>query len=915
MTDRPGRRLAAVMFTDMVGFTALMQENEPLGIEKRARYKQALEAQHEAFGGRIVQYFGDGALSLFSDSVDAVSCGVEIQRELTRPPEVPVRVGIHVGNVIEEPGSVIGDAANIASRIESFGVPGGVLVSDSVHDQVKNQPQLDFVDLGRFRLKNVGRVFGIFAVATDDLVVPPAGFLEGNGARLGGLPDTLPEPATPLIGREADLTALAELIGQHRVVTVTGPGGVGKTRTAIEACWRLGSTFPDGVSFASLSAVTDPSGFPSALAGALDAKEVEGRSEIDGIISLVGDKHALILLDNMEQIVDAAPDVARIAAACPRLRILVTSRTPLRIGAERQYALDPLALPPIGNVQESPLAYPGVALFVERAKVADSGFDLTEDNTETIVEICRRMDGLPLALELAAARVRLLRPDALLARLDHALGVLTSGRRDRPERHQTLRAAIDWSHSLLDATQQRLFRRMAVFAGGCSLEAVEAVCAEGGEPVLNALESLVDEALVQVDSDGRFSMLQTIREYALEQLHSEEEADRIWYRYAAHYAEVADEVGHGIEHDTQVESVHRGGTEEVNLHAGLDILFARANGGDEPSAKLGLRMCRDLWMYWHIRAKHLSAKHYATRFLDFPAAAEPTIDRAGTLLALGLASVSLGHFETGVEQWEESYRIAQELDSGPEAALVALSLGVGYLTLDVGSAMSWTRRGIALGREIEFPFALGLALTFNGILHAMSGAGDTAADRYEEALAIQQSLGDMEGAGLSLGGLAQLASMGGNLPEAVRQYRESLAAFETIGDRFEGARILAEMAWTYLSAGEPATARGFFLESVEAYTGFESVRGVGTSMIGLAACEAVDGRARRAVQIAAAAEVFAHEEGLVNVYSTDQPGHGYVEEAKAELSADDLEQATSDGRRLSVKEAVELAKDLVLVAE
>ena len=407
------------MFADIVGYTALMQEDEQLGIETRTKYQDVLRAQHEAFGGTIVQYYGDGALTMFPNSVDAIRCAIEIQKECRRPLAVPVRIGIHVGNVIVEPTGLVGDAVNIASRIESFGVPGGVLVSDSVHEQIKNQSQLGFVGLGKFKLKNVGRPFEIFAVSTDGLEVPAADFLRGKGERFASLPSNLPEPATPLLGREADLSAVVDLLERHRVVTLTGPGGIGKTRTAIEVCQRLTSRFLDGVAFVSLAAVTDAANFTPAMAEALDVKEAEGRSLADGVAALIADKQALLLLDNLEQVVSAAPEVAALVSRCPELRILITSRTPLRISAEQQYALVPLALPPPedGHEPGSTMAYPGIALFVDRARMAKSGFEMTTDNARAIVAICRRLDGLPLAIELAAARINLLSPEALLQRL------------------------------------------------------------------------------------------------------------------------------------------------------------------------------------------------------------------------------------------------------------------------------------------------------------------------------------------------------------------------------------------------------------------------------------------------------------------------------------------------------------------
>ena len=904
------RQLAAVMFADIVGYTALMQENEQLGIETRAKYLRVLETQHEAFSGTIVQYYGDGALTMFPNSVDAIRCAVEIQKELRRPPAVPVRIGIHVGNVIVEPTGLIGDAVNIASRIESFGIPGGVLISDSVHDQVKNQ-SLGFVGLGKFKLKNVGRPFEIFAVSADGLEVPAANFLQGKGERFASLPSNLPDPGTPLLGRDGDLFAVVDLLDRHRVVTVTGPGGIGKTRMAIEVCQRLASRFLDGVAFVSLAAVTDAADFTPAMAEVLDVKEAEGRSLADGVAALIGDKQALLLLDNLEQVVSAAPEVATLVSTCPELRVLITSRTPLRIGAEQQYVLVPLALPPSeeGHEPESTMAYPGIALFVDRAKMAKSGFELTANNASAIVAVCRRLDGLPLAIELAAARVSLLSPEALLQRLDHALDILTAGPRDRPDRQRTLRATIDWSHSLLTASEKRLFRRMAVFQGGCSLESIEATCSEDGDSVLDDLGSLVDEGLVHIPGPGdRFQMLQTIRDYALEELQAAAETDLIGRRHAAHFVDVAADIGHGIEGSDQVGSIERGVLEDADLRAGLDFLLSEAKGGDSQSAELGMQMCGDLWLYWHIRSKHLSARAYVRELLEAVTDEGPTIGRSNALRTAGLASSTLGHFDEALEEYLESYRIAQELNGDHEMALAALLLGIDSLTIDMEQAFKWSGEALDRSRAQNYTWALGLASTFDGILHAVSGDAAIAASRYDEALTIQRSLDDKEGSGISLSGLAQLASTSGDLTKAIGLYQRSLAAFEAIGDRAEEARVLAEMAWAHLSADDPAAARRSFLDSVQAYNDVGSVRGIGTSMIGLAAVGAVEGRPRQAVQIAAAAEIFTREEGIVNVYSEDVPGHGYVERAKAELGTDDIDSAVQEGRSLSVKEALALAR-------
>ena len=890
------RRLVAVMFTDMVGYTALMQTDERLALEKRNRYVRALESHHAARGGTIVQRLGDGSMSMFPSSLAAVQAGVAMQRELSAE-DVWVRIGVHVGEVIVDPERLTGEAVNIAARIESFAVAGGLMLSDSAYDQIKNRNDVGAVPVGRFRLKNVGRPLELFAVSADGVVVPDAAALEGKGER-ASLPSNLPEPAVPLLGRGADLASLAELARAHRVVTISGPGGVGKTRTMIELGRTLAPEFLDGVAFIPLADVDDPAQFVPALADALDVKEAEERTLGEGIATLIGDKKALLLLDNLEQLVAVAPEVAELISRCPELRIVATSRTRLRIAAEREYPLAPLEVPS------------AVELFVERARTARGTFELTPENADSVEAICRRLDGLPLAVELAAARLRVLSPEALLERLDHALRVLTSGPRDIPERQQTLRATIDWSHSLLTESEQRLFRRMAVFAGGFTLADVEAVCPEPGESVLDELESLVDKALVQTEGGGgdRLRMLQTIGEYARERLDSSGEAHAVALRQAHRYAASAREIRDGIEGGDQIGAVERGIAEEPNLQAALETLLAAAKNADTAACEAGMQLSGDLYFYWHIRGKNISAREYAAAFLDADAVRIPSLGRAGALITAGLASWILGQLERSKEEHSEGYRIAEAINADRERCVAAFLGAIAMIGLDLEAAVGLARDAVEWSRRRGLVWAEGFASTIDGIVHTVAGDVETAHAWYSRGLEIQRKLGDEEGVGLSLGGLAQLAAIRGDLSESLDLYRQSLAAFEAIGDRAEEARILSETAWTHLRNEDAALARRYFLESVQAYIDVASVRGVGLSLIGLAATETFEQRFETAVTLAAAAEVYAHEEGIVNVYSDETPGREFVDRAREAVSADEVARATEAGRRLTIKEALDLAR-------
>jgi predicted ATPase/class 3 adenylate cyclase len=903
------RRLVAVMFTDMAGYTDLLHADERLAVDRRERYWSALERHHAAFGGTIVQRLGDGSMSMFPTSLAAVQAAVAVQQEL-RPQDVLVRIGVHTGEVVVERERLTGDAVNVAARIESFAVPGGALLSDAAYEQIENRRDVVAVALGRFRLKNVGRPFELYALSADGLVVPDAGALEGKGERFGSFPCNLPTPSAPLVGRNDELATLTDLLRSHRVVTITGPGGVGKTRVLIELGRLLAAEFPDALAFVPLADVADPVAFLPALATALDVKEAVDRALVDGVASLIGDRAALLLLDNFEQIASVAPELGLLIERCPSLRIAVTSRAPLRIAAEHEFPLGPLALPSLSDATsaESVTASPAVALFVQRARTARGSFDLTPENAGAIAAICRRLDGLPLALELAAARVRLLSPSALLERLDHALDVLTSARRDSPRRQQTLRATIDWSHSLLTEPEQRLFRRMAVFAGGCRLDDVEAVCGDAQTPALDGLESLVDEALLLTGGDERLQMLETIREYARERLEAAGEAGDIAQRHAHRYAALAREIRDGIEGTTQRTSIERGVAEEANLEAALSTLLSAARDGDATALEAGLQLCGDLWMYWHIRGRHLTARDQVAAFFDADAAGEPTVGRAGALIAAGLASWTLGAYERANEQWAEAYRLATELDATREVCIGAICRAIGLLGMDLAAASRWTREATERSGTVGFAWAEGLAWTFEGIVEALTGKADAAVGASERALGLQRGLGDHEGAGLSLGSLAQLAAGRGDLVAALDLYAQALSAFEAIGDRAEEARILSEMAWIHLRSGDAAAGRGYFFDSVQAYRELASIRGVGLSLIGLAAAAAVEHHPETAARIAAAAEIYAREEGIVNVYADNPFGRELIERECASLSPDDVTRATEAGRRLTVAEALELAR-------
>ena len=477
MAAQSERRLIAVMFTDMVGYTALMQSDEKTAVERRDRYVSALDREHDAAGGTVVQRLGDGSLSMFPSALAAVQAAVAMQHEFAAA-GIPVRIGIHVGEVLIETERLTGDAVNIAARVESFAVPGSVFLSDTAYDQVKNQIALQIAPLGSFQSRTSAAPVDLYAVAGDGLVVPDRSELEGKGEAIVAIRSPLPEPSTGLLGRERELSDLAGLVRANRVVTMTGPGGVGKTRLATEVAHTLA---PSGAAFAGFADVADSRGFLAALAAALDVKEAEERSFADGIVSLIGGAQGAALprqprADRRWRRILRSSCGARSCGSSSRAGVPLDRRrasdASIRFRRRRRRAVHRAPRPRARALRR--LATPS-----RSAGASTRGF------------------------QLAAARVRLLGPQGLRDRLDHALELLTTG--DSHERQQTLRATIDWSYSLLDPPAQEAFRRLAVFAGGCTLADAEAVAGDG---TLDELEALIDAALV-VQADGRLRMLQT----------------------------------------------------------------------------------------------------------------------------------------------------------------------------------------------------------------------------------------------------------------------------------------------------------------------------------------------------------------------------------------------------------------------
>jgi predicted ATPase len=733
-----------LLFTDIEGSTRLLDELEERYADVLSEHRRVLRETFQSRGGVEVDTQGDAFFYAFSEAAAAVAAALGAQRALADGP-VRVRIGVHTGEPIATEEGYVGIDVHRAARIMSAGHGGQVLVSQRTRSLVDGGPALR--DLGLHRLKDLGEPEKLYQLGEGDF--PPLKTLyQAN----------LPVQPTALLGRERELAEAGALLREHRLLTLTGPGGSGKTRLALQLAAEAADEFPDGVFWVPLQAVRDPELVPPAIAETVGAQ--------GGLAEFLGDKRLLILLDNLEQLLGTAPALAELLGRAASARFLVTSREPLRVAGEQRYPVEPLA------------SDAAVELFVERARAIDPAFRPTDE----VAEICRRLDNLPLAIELAAARISALSPDALLARLARTLPVLTGGTREAPERQRTLRATIAWSYDLLTPDEQTLFTRLAVFAGSFDLEAAEAVC----KADLDTLQSLVDRNLVRRWASGRFGMLETIHEHASEQLESSGECEpaRRWhFEYFLALARSAnlseDAVG-----EQRLGLVN---PDRDNMRAALRWAFER----DEVELALGLAIA--LEMFWVTHDPREGMRWYET-LLEKAASAAPEL-RADALRAYGSSASPAGESVLAERLYQQSFEAFQA--AGNDRAAGHLQMRLGYSALyrdDVDRARELAETSLAISRATNDrkteTQALGLA-----------GEAEYALGDHAAGIELVQRSAELAGArGFAwwrtrmLRRLADWALSRDDMSGAASALRESLRLSNELGDRMAVVFALARLA-------------------------------------------------------------------------------------------------------------------------
>lgn len=855
--------IVTFLLTDIEGSTKFWEETpQPMA---------AAVARHDALAARLIAQHrgvlvksrgeGDSLFAVFARTSDAVLTAHDMQKALnseawpTRGP-ILVRMALHVGEAELRDGDYFGSTVNRCARLRAAGSGGQILVSQAVREVVRDSlpGSLSFRDLGEHRLRDLTRPERVFQLLADDL---PSEF--GPLHTLDMHPNNLPVQRDALIGRERQVTAVQSLLRQPgvRLVTLLGPGGTGKTRLALHVAADMLDDFDDGVFLVPLAAVRDASLVVPTIAYTLNVREIPPLSIVATLKERLRDRHMLLVLDNFEQVVNAAAEVANLLDAATGPKMLVTSRTVLRVRGEAQYLVPPLTVPDNlhlaadAHTVAALAEYEAVRLFVERARAARPDFVLTPDNAVVVAQICQRLDGLPLAIELAATRIRTLSPQAMLARLNHRLQLLTVGARDLPSRHQTLRAAIEWSYDLLDAPCQTLLRRLAVFSGGSTLEAIEGVV--GGMPpvegeaaidVLDGIEALASQSLLQSrderPGESRFVMLATIQEFAAEQLASSGEADTLRERHARYFLDFmrraqpelfGAQVGLWLdrlesEHDNLRDAIrwflgHRLAAEALQLtgamwrfwevrgylsegRAALEEALSLGVGvdvADRISALNGAGiLARD-------QSDYAAARRYHQQALELAEAAHNQSAVASSLGGLGIVAQAQGDYVMADALYHEALTMRREV--GDQRGVAGSLYDLGWLAFDQGEwdvARRLQQESLGIRRELGDRLGVAYSLLALGNVARAQNNYDDARARYEDSRQLAQAMGDRLHVGVSLYGLGVTAWRQGHWEEARRCYLESLNILRDLGSRREIVACLMGLGIVAAEMSEPQRA-------------------------------------------------------------------------------------------------------------
>jgi predicted ATPase/class 3 adenylate cyclase len=833
------------LFTDIEGSTRLLEQLGPEYEGALAEHRQLIREAVASHDGIEVDTQGDAFLCAFGRASDAIAAAADAQRWLAQTP-MRVRMGIHTGEPTRTEEGYVGVDLHRGARLMAAAHGGQVLLSQATRDLLAHLPVRD---LGEHRLKDLTHPQRLYQLLAEGLAsdFPPPRTLENR-------PINLPTQPTALVGREKELEQLLGLLRRDdvRLLTLTGPGGTGKTRLALQAAAELLEEFADGVFFVNLAALTDPELVVPVVAQTLAVREQPGETLLETLAAHVAERRLLLLLDNFEQVAEAATALSVLLARAPELKLLATSRAPLHLSGEREYAVPPLA------------AQEAVSLFADRAQAVKASFSLN-GNRPLVEEICRRLDCLPLAIELAAARIKLLSEQALLERLDARLKLLTGGARDLDERQRTLRAAIDWSYRLLTGEEQRLFARLSVFAGGRTLEAIDEICnSEGDLDVFEAVASLVDKSLLRQEEgpeqEPRFVMLETIHEYARERLVESGESEEVRGRHAEYFARLVERAEPSLRGGHEQSAwLGRLDAEQHNLRSAVE--GSRVSGG----AELAARIASASLAFWEVRGFLGESRRWLEDVLRLDLS-EPA--RARALYAVGRLAGRQGDWQ----QMEMSARQAAELFR------------------DLGERESCAR-----------------ALTLVGAASQQQGRYDEAEANYEEVLALAREVGDRPSESASLNNLATIKQEQREYDASIPMFEQSLALDRELDDVVGSTITLVNLGLATLGTGQVERAGACGCEALNLSVEVGHRWGIATAF-DLLAKTAVAGKALdRAVRLFATSQMVLQAIGAELSAADKSEADDAIQNLRTELGDERFARTWAEGHALDMEAAVAYA--------
>ena len=722
-------------------------------------------------------------------------------------------------------------------------------------------------------------------------------------------PSNLPIAPTPLIGREKELEDTRKLLMRDdvRLLTLTGVGGTGKTRLGLELASSLVDNFPAGVYYVSLAAVLDADQVLPAIASALDFLETGDRPLLENLGDYLHDKRILLFLDNFEQVLDAATVVAELLSTCSRLKILVTSRESLHIRAEHEFQVLPLNLPDARQMQTAKalLTCSSVLLFVQRAQAVKPNFDFDDENASAVAEICTRLDGLPLALELGAVLIRTFSPDEILKRLENRLSLLTRGQRDLPARQRTLRDAIAWSYDLLDTDEKKLFGQLGVFAGGFSVEAAAAICGSKHEGALEKISRLVEKNLLRSEDAGdvrRFGMLEILREFAWESLPSSE-ASKILEDHARFFMSLA-------EAETELKGPVKQGW-LISIEREHDNLLAALRWSIENSqVEIGLRLVCGLWRFWSVRGRLTEGREWLTKTLAI-VPSRPISLRSKALLGAGQLACMQNDFEAGQRLLKESLALAEEVGDKEMAAFALNSLGIAVRSQgDFTGGRMLHDRSLALFQELGHKWGTALVLNSLGVTARAEGRYGKAKALHEQSLPLFRELGDNKSIGRALMNLGIIMERDSRYGEAQELVEESLSLFQEQGERVGTTEALFQLGQLARRRGEFARACALLTQCLTISKELGDKETIASSLEEFAACACKQGDALAATRLLGAAEAL-REAIKLPIPPAYLPDHEQcASTARTLLGVERFSQEWARGKAMPLQQAIEHAQSL-----